>query len=465
MKRFFLILALLVLLPWQAHAQSGGEGNPMVVNVCNPAVKDMNFNITCAPPAGGADPNLLTNNVMSSVIIGNKAGTGITAEGDSVFIGNYSGHSYAGGEGYYEHNNYSSGGNGTHNVAVGAYAMGGASPAGCALGHAAGGQNVAVGAYALQNGKCMNSNVAIGDHAGQFIYGTSVGDSLANFRNYGTQNVVIGGDTGQNIVDSSYNVAIGAQSMTDFTSNLGYTGKGNTAVGAFNAIHLQGAAAHNTIIGGFVARTTLKTGSYNILIGTSETVDTPAPNTSNFLNIGNAIYGHHIDTENPMIAIGTSVLDPGITFQVNGMAEDMGSSHVASNFSKASSASLSAIPGLSATLVGSVNYGFEIYLMTTSSAGGGIQVDLGGGTISLDSLAAEGVLLNNVAIAAQTRATALTSVVCSSAGVTAGTCDIKGFPIAGRGGGSFIPRFAQNTSNAAASVVLVGSWMKVWPTH
>ena len=381
MKKF--LLALMLLAPIQAYAQgaeASGANNPMVATTCSSSVKDMNFVITCSPPAGGDDSKLLTNNVMSSVIIGNKAGTGITAEGDSVFIGNYSGHSYAGGEGYYEHNNYSTGGNGTHNVAVGAYAMGGASPSGCPGGHAAGGQNVAVGAYALQNGKCMNSNVAIGDHAGQFIYGKTVGDSLGGFRNYGTQNVVIGGDTGQNIVDSSYNIAIGAQSMTDFASNLGFTGKANTAIGAFNAIHLQGAASNNVILGAFVARTTLKTGSNNILIGNDATVDTPTPSTSNYMNIGNTIFGLHIATENPAIGISTSVVEPGVTLQVNGMMEDSGTSHVAANFSVASSNAPAAIPGLSAIVSGSSTYGFEIYLMTTSAAGGGIQVDLNGGT-------------------------------------------------------------------------------------
>src|SRR5580698_9934982 len=94
------LFSLIAALPVLA-AEDSGE-NLMVGTMCSPTVQNMNFNITCSTPAGGPDPNLLTHNIMSSVIIGNKAGAGITAEGDSVFIGNYSGHAYAGSEGYYE---------------------------------------------------------------------------------------------------------------------------------------------------------------------------------------------------------------------------------------------------------------------------------------------------------------------------------------------------------------------------
>jgi hypothetical protein len=68
------------------------------------------------------------------------------------------------------------------------------------------------------------------------------------------------------------------------------TGNQNTAVG-YQALQALTTGGNNLAIGLEVGSVTLATGSNNILIGTSDAVDTPAANTSNYLNIGNAIYG------------------------------------------------------------------------------------------------------------------------------------------------------------------------------
>jgi hypothetical protein len=91
------------------------------------------------------------------------------------------------------------------------------------------------------------------------------------------------------------------------TSGNGLTGSANTAIGDSALLTIQTTAASNTaigssagnkittgssntIIGKGVASTTLATGTGNILIGTSSNVDTPASTTTNFLDIGNAIF-------------------------------------------------------------------------------------------------------------------------------------------------------------------------------
>lgn len=52
--------------------------------------------------------------------------------------------------------------------------------------------------------------------------------------------------------------------------------------------------------------------------------------------------------------------------------ETLGQSRVSSTFSKTSSATLSAITGLSATLAAEKTYAFDISLYTDSTSGGGI---------------------------------------------------------------------------------------------
>lgn len=65
--------------------------------------------------------------------------------------------------------------------------------------------------------------------------------------------------------------------------------------------------ADNVVIGPAVGSTTLTTGSGNILIGTSSAVDTPAADTSNYLNIGNAVKATALNTATPSVTIPGSL--------------------------------------------------------------------------------------------------------------------------------------------------------------
>jgi hypothetical protein len=74
-----------------------------------------------------------------------------------------------------------------------------------------------------------------------------------------------------------------------FAGNLAVTNQGATLLGAEAGRKATG--DHLTIIGDQVAQT-LATGSKDIVIGADITVDVPAANTSNMLNIGNLIFGN-----------------------------------------------------------------------------------------------------------------------------------------------------------------------------
>ena len=83
----------------------------------------------------------------------------------------------------------------------------------------------------------------------------------------------------------------------------------------------RAAAAVNVAIGSSVASTTLATGSNNILIGTNPGVDTPScSSTSNFLNIGNLIYGTGLGTSGTTptgsVGIGTALPNTNALLQL-----------------------------------------------------------------------------------------------------------------------------------------------------
>lgn len=135
------------------------------------------------------------------------------------------------------------------------------------------------------------------------------------------------------------------------------------------------------------------------------------------------------------------------------------SSRVTAQFDKTSSTTLSAITGLSATLVAGASYYFEITLHVSANAAGGTKYDLNGGTATATALVAEYILTDNGTLAntITSRQTTLAGSV-GQTGTTAGMCVIRGL-ITVSAAGTFIPQFAQNASNAAASSVLVGSTM------
>lgn len=156
-------------------------------------------------------------------------------------------------------------------------------------------------------------------------------NALALLDTTGTANTAIGKDALKTNVSSVRNTAVGSSALRFATggNNTGFgatvlpsltTGTANTAMGVFalnNATSGGSNAAfgynvgtkvtsggNNLILGPNVASVTLTTGSHNILIGTSNTVDTPATSTSNYLSIGGAIIGTNIGTTNELTTNG-----------------------------------------------------------------------------------------------------------------------------------------------------------------
>ncbi len=105
---------------------------------------------------------------------------------------------------------------------------------------------------------------------------TFIGISAGDTNTIGTSNVFIGGSSGQSNFLSSYNTFLGTESGFNTTG------------------------ANNTFLGYRTGLSTT-TGNDNILIGYN--INAPLATTSNFLNIGNAIYG---DLSTGNVGIGTN---------------------------------------------------------------------------------------------------------------------------------------------------------------
>ena len=149
-------------------------------------------------------------------------------------------------------------------------------------------------------------------YASGSYYDTAVGDRALANNTTGQGNTVVGGAALYSNSTNSYNTAVGYEAL--FGAQAGY----NTAIG-YNALFSDSTGGQNTAIGDAVGGT-LATGSHNILIGGGvPAADVPTGSTSNFLNIGNAIYGTGILGGSPTyIGIGTTA--PAAPLHVNGEA-------------------------------------------------------------------------------------------------------------------------------------------------
>jgi hypothetical protein len=143
------------------------------------------------------------------------------------------------------------------------YAIGG----GLQGGSYSGSINLAIGTTALLNNTTGLGNLAIGD-------GSLSLNTTGNF------NTAIGVSALASNISASYSFALG------FSALSSATGLGNTAIG-FEAGYSLTTGTVNCLIGFEVAHGTLQSGSGNILIGFE--LDTPANNTSSYLNIGGSI--------------------------------------------------------------------------------------------------------------------------------------------------------------------------------
>lgn len=144
-------------------------------------------------------------------------------------------------------------------------------------------------------------------------------------------NVFLGSGAGNAVTTGGYNTALGYNALQAATvggrnTAIGYNALNATVTGSYNtAIGTNAGAAlttgtYNTILGNGVGHTGLTTGSRNILIGTSSAVKTPAVGTSNWLNIGNTIYGN---LATGSIALGAAAVTIGATIDTSARTDSI----------------------------------------------------------------------------------------------------------------------------------------------
>ena len=221
---------------------------------------DGDQNVAFGASAGAA----LTSTGNRNVLLGSRAGMGVTTGDHNVFIGSgTSGSIRAAGEITTT---------GVENVGIGVGALGDNVSGGynVAIGHMAmyyngenSSSNIALGVNAMLNGGGGGSNVALGINALKQV-GTSSGDSntAINFEaledlTTGNHNIGIGYRAGMNLQDGSYNIIIGNNSHNTATAGnhnivLGYgastvTGNRNLIIGYDSGTNMTSGAG-NTLI-------------------------------------------------------------------------------------------------------------------------------------------------------------------------------------------------------------------------
>jgi len=195
--------------------------------------------------------------------------------------------------------------------------------------------NTAVGYQSLQTTTTGNANAAFGFEA---LYGTSTGVSNSAFGAYamrsnaaGNYNAAFGMNALYSNATGSWNTAVGVSAMYNTTNGFSNTALGSDALfsnvnGGQNvglgtgALYANTTGSNNVAIGYEVGHATLSTGSSNILIGTSSAVDTPAADTSNWLNIGNTIYG---DLSTDRVGIGSATINAGASLDLGSKTDSL----------------------------------------------------------------------------------------------------------------------------------------------
>ncbi|MCW1908302.1 MAG: hypothetical protein KIH63_003080 [Candidatus Saccharibacteria bacterium] len=176
-------------------------------------------------------------------------------------------------------------------------------------------QTGAVGTQ-IRGGSFGSSNIGIGVNANLFAEAATafnniaIGDYSLSTNTIGSDNVALGYLTLNRNSSGSGNVAIGSGALS---TNL--TGTDNIAIG-IGSLTSNMTGNHNLVFGSNAANA-LISGSDNILIGYN--VSAPASNTSNFLNIGESLYG---DLSNDRIAIGTTTTSAARLTVTNSSSSD-----------------------------------------------------------------------------------------------------------------------------------------------
>jgi len=170
-----------------------------------------------------------------------------------------------------------------------------------------------------------------------------------------------------------------------------------------------------------------------------------------------------LDTAWSRIAAGVVGIGNGTAADITGFFQWGGLKRVSgADVTWTSNTTITVVSGLNVTVAAGRTYAFEAHLSFTCAAAGGIQCTIGG-TCTATAIIYDGWIVDsgNNGIKGNAQATAMNTVVASSTIVgTAGTVIIKGL-ITVNAGGALTVRAAQNTSNATATAVKIGSYFKV----
>ena len=178
--------------------------------------------------------------------------------------------------------------------------------------------NSAFGANALVYNSTGNYNSAAGwgalHYSSAGTYNSAFGAGALYLNSTGNDNNAFGSSALYYNTIGSENSAIGNNALYKVTSGSNNTALGNNAGGIITT------GGNNTTIGYKVGSSVLTTGTGNILIGVSASVDTPAAAASNFLNIGNAIFATGLtgSVATPAGNVGVKTTSPSYTLHVNG---------------------------------------------------------------------------------------------------------------------------------------------------
>lgn len=146
-----------------------------------------------------------------------------------------------------------------------------------------GADNTGIGVYTLTTVQTGSGNTALGNRALQLLEGTN--------------NMAMGFRAGRSLGTGNYNTLVGTYAGAGTEGSSAYSN--NTAIGYKSGYLLT--TGGNNILLGYQAGDSLTTGASNIIIGYD--IDAPAANTSNYLSIGNIIYG---DLSSGKVGIGTA---------------------------------------------------------------------------------------------------------------------------------------------------------------
>lgn len=143
-----------------------------------------------------------------------------------------------------------------------------------------------------------------------------------------------------------------------------------------------------------------------------------------------------------------------------GQATAFGATASAAGLTLTTSATQTAVPGLTVNLISGADYTFDIYLSVSASAGGGIAVNLGKGTATSATFTASGFVYNGATLAAQGDVTAQGTSLATLTGL-ANVVRIYG-RIKATASGTFAVYAAQQTGgNASSTVINAGSWLNL----